>query len=129
MKQIKKGDKRVQVRIPLSFTYADENNERQISSRGLVENISINGMQVNLPLSKEIFEHNIIDFDLELPKPFSTIKGQGEIRWKRWDADQNCTTCGLKLEPMTLEQLMDIDTIVDEVNSDEIKHSRRTPKI
>ncbi len=119
MKQTKKSDKRVQVRLPLSFTYADKNNGRQISSQGLVENISINGMRVNLPLSEEILEHKIIDFNLELPQPFTKIKGQGEIRWKRWDADQNCTTCGLKLEPMTLKQLMDIDTIVGEVSGDE----------
>jgi len=109
---------RVSVDLPIRFTYEDPKTQRKISAEGRVHDISINGMRVELPLSSEILEDNPIDFDLELPNPFQKIKGQGEIRWKRWDQDKNRTTCGLKLEPLTLKQLVDLDAIVSEVLED-----------
>jgi PilZ domain len=112
-------DNRVKVDIPIRFTYEDDETNRSITSRGRIEDISINGMCVELPLSAEIIEKNHIDFDVDLPNPFMKIKGQGKIQWKRWNAQKNCTTCGLKLEPMTLSQLSDLDMIIDELLEDQ----------
>lgn len=106
---------RAQVDLPLLFTYEDKDSNKKITSQGKINDLSINGMKVDLPLSAEIFENNPIDFDIQLPHPFKQIKGQGKIQWKRWDAAKKCTTCGLKLETMTLRQLTDIDIIISEV--------------
>jgi hypothetical protein len=118
MKNQRGSDDRVKVDLPITFTYEDEKTNRKISSRGHIEDMSINGMRVHLPLSSEIIENNHIDFLLELPNPFQQIKGHGKIQWKRWNADKQCTTCGLKLEPMTLSQLSDIDLIINELSEE-----------
>jgi hypothetical protein len=115
------ADERVSVDLPIRFVYEDPKSRRKICAEGRVNDISINGMKIDLPLSSEILENNPIDFDLDLPNPFQQIKGQGEIRWKRWNQEKGCTTCGLKLEPLTLKQLVDLDTIVTEVLADEQK--------
>ncbi len=113
-----RSEERVYVDIPMTFTYEDEKGMRKISTRGLIQDISLNGMRVELPLSSELIERNRLDFHLDLPNPFSKIKGHGKIQWKRWNAEKNCTTCGLKLEPMTLKQLTDMDIIISEVMDD-----------
>ncbi|MBN1596318.1 PilZ domain-containing protein [candidate division FCPU426 bacterium] len=115
MKKQRGSDVRVKVDLPITFTYEDDKTNRKIVSRGRIDNMSINGMQVDIPLSSEIIETNYLDFDLELPNPFVKIRGFGKIKWKRWNADKNCTTCGLMLEPMSLSQLTDLDVIIDEL--------------
>ncbi|MCK5241143.1 PilZ domain-containing protein [bacterium] len=119
MKKQRGSDNRAKVDIPIRFTYEDEEKNHKISSHGRIEDISINGMCVELPLSAELIEKKHLDFDLDLPNPFIKIKGQGHIQWKRWDAQKNCTTCGLKLAPMTLSQLSDWDMIISEVLEDQ----------
>jgi len=119
MKKQRGLDQRVKVDLPIRFTYEDEQTNRKISSQGRINNMSINGLQVELPLSSEIIEKDRLDFDLDLPSPFMKIKGQGKIQWKRWDSQKNCTLCGLKLEPMTLSQLTDLDVIINEVSEDQ----------
>ncbi|MCD4814246.1 PilZ domain-containing protein [bacterium] len=111
-------EERVKVDIPIRFTYKDDSSTKKVTSSGRIDDISLNGMRVELPLSAEIIERDHIDFSLELPNPFMKIKGQGKIQWKRWNAEKNCTTCGLKLEPMTLSQLSDLDAIISEVMED-----------
>ena len=105
-------EKRVDVDLPITVSIDDE----QIQSAGRVSDLSINGMKVTLPLPFGMIEEETLDFNLELPNPFSKIKGRGKVQWKSWDGDNNCMQCGLKLEPMTLKQLSDIDEIVNELS-------------
>ncbi len=111
-------EERVYVDLPVTFTYEDEKGIRKICTQGRIQDISLNGMRVELPLSSELIERNRLDFKLDLPNPFVEIKGHGKIQWKRWNDEKNCTTCGLKLEPMTLKQLTDMDIIISEVMED-----------
>jgi c-di-GMP-binding flagellar brake protein YcgR len=124
MKHYRRSDERIHVDLPITFTYENETKQQKISSRGRIQDISLNGMKVELPLSAELIENRFLDFSVELPNPFMHIKGHGQIQWKRWDADRNCTMCGLKLEPMTLKQLSDLDIIISEVTEDRRKYSQ-----
>ncbi|MEW6515911.1 MAG: PilZ domain-containing protein [candidate division FCPU426 bacterium] len=123
MTRHQRSDERISVDLPITFTYENENLQHKISSRGRIQDISLNGMKVELPLSAELIENHALDFAVELPNPFMQIKGHGKIQWKKWDAERNCTTCGLKLEPMTLKQLSELDIIISEVTADSLKKS------
>jgi hypothetical protein len=116
MSQNRRGsDMRIDVDLPVRCVYEDEKQNRKVTLWGRIKDLSINGMKLMLPLSSEIIENQYLDFDLDLPNPFSQIKGHGEIQWKQWDKLKNYTACGLKLEPMTLKQLSELDTIIAEV--------------
>lgn len=121
MKDPRRSDERIHVDLPITFSYENEHRNHKISSRGRIQDISLNGMKVELPLSAELIENRSLDFAVELPNPFMHIKGHGQIQWKRWDAERNCTTCGLKLEPMTLKQLSELDIIISEIAEDQRK--------
>lgn len=112
MKKLKAMDKRVDVDLPISVSLDDN----LVKSNGRVNDISINGMKLSLPLPFGMIEEETINFNLDLPNPFSKIKGRGRVQWKKWDQQNNCIQCGLKLEPMTLKQLEDLDAIVNELS-------------
>jgi len=121
MKDPRRSDERIHVDLPITFMYENEHRNHKLSSHGRIQDISLNGMKVELPLSAELIENRSLDFAVELPNPFMQIKGHGQIQWKRWDAERNCTTCGLKLEPMTLKQLSELDIIISEITEDQLK--------
>jgi hypothetical protein len=109
------GSERVTVDLPITLAVEDETGQNQLYSEGRVNDLSINGMRVHVPLPFGMLEEELLDFNLELPNPFGKIKGTGKVQWKRWDENKNRMICGLKLEPMTLKQLADLDAIVSEV--------------
>jgi len=117
----KRMNERIQVNLPITCTLTDNTTSRNLS--GQIDDLSIAGMKISLPLLK--MKAKILDFVLELPHPFSRIKGNAEIQWQRWDSAKNRMTCGLKLSPMRIEHLTEIDTIVQEVQADggKVKHS------
>jgi hypothetical protein len=109
----KRRDERIPVDLPIQCSLPSK--EHQVTT-GKVKDLSICGMQLHLPLTYTQVKIKNVDFTLELPEPFIAIKGRGSIQWKRWDHDKRGTVCGLKLEPLGLKQLQDIDTIVNEIN-------------
>jgi hypothetical protein len=109
-------NERVNVSIPIQCTIATPQQEKIFTAE--ITDMSIEGVRLNIPLGFSKIKSKMLDFILDLPKPFKTIRGNGEIQWKKWNADKKCTTCGLKLSPMRLEQLQDIDTIISEIRSE-----------
>ena len=83
---------------------------------GRIQDLSISGLRVHLAVPFSKLKAKIMDFVLELPAPFSVIRGSGRVQWKRWDADAGRTECGLELEPMSLKHLSDLDAIVSELD-------------
>lgn len=118
----KRKNERIHVDLPVNCSLQGTSGERRV--KGRVRNLSICGMQLDLPFLGPELSAKVVDFELELPRPFSRIKGTGEVQWKRWDEGQGTTTCGLKLEPMSLKHLEEIDTIVREVADGGAKRSR-----
>lgn len=116
MKAAKQIEKRVHVDLPITVSIEDQKDCSKVEAKGRVDDLSISGMRLTLPLPFGMVEDKAFDFDLDLPNPFSKIKGRGEVQWKKWDEESNCIQCGLKLEPMTLKQLTDIDAIVSELS-------------
>ncbi len=117
----KRKNERIHVDLPVSCNLQGKTGERRV--KGKVRDLSICGMQLDLPFPAPDLGAETVDFELELPHPFSRIKGTGEVLWKRWDEGQGTTTCGLKLEPMTLKHLEEIDTIVREVAEGGVKRT------
>jgi hypothetical protein len=109
----KRKNERINVDLPVTCNLEGRAGERRL--RGRIKDLSISGVQLDLPLHSQDLGPGPVDFELELPRPFSRIKGTGEVQWKRWDEGRGTTTCGLKLEPMCLRHLEEIDTIVREV--------------
>lgn len=107
---------RVKVDLTVACTLPDETANRE--ARGKINDLSISGMKIDLPFPPARLRSKLLDFVLDLPKPFSTIRGHGEIKWKRWNAGKGCTTCGLKLSPLSLKQLEEVDAIVSELQED-----------
>lgn len=109
-------EKRVNVDLPITVSVDDKKSKRKISSKGRVSDLSINGMKLALPLPFGMVDENSFDIDLDLPNPFTKIKSHGQVKWKTWNEKDKCVECGLELEPMTLQQLADLDCIVDELS-------------
>ncbi len=114
-----KLEKRVKVDLPIKVSIEDQTLRDKVSTHGRVNDLSINGMKLSLPLAFGMIEEKDLDFDLELPNPFAKIKGRGKVQWKQWDEDKNCFQFGLALEPLTLKQLSDLDCIVNELSEEE----------
>lgn len=112
-------EERVTVDFPFLCTVKNHAQPKQwVTLPGKIDDLTINGMKIRVPLPPDMLADDYLDFDLELPKPFAKIRGNGAIQWKRWNAEKQCTTCGVKLEPLTLDQLTDLDVIVNELQMD-----------
>ncbi len=116
----KRLNERVEVELPIICTL--EKQEQPIEVHGKIDDLSINGMKISFSNPIHAITSKVMDFVLELPQPFSKIKGNGEIQWKRWDANKQCTTCGIKLSPLNIDHLAELDTIISEINSS--KHQK-----
>jgi len=112
----KRLNKRVAVELPIVCKL--EKQEQPLEMQGCVDDLSINGMKTSFARPLHAITSKLVDFVLELPHPFSRIKGHGEIQWKRWDADKQITTCGVKLAPMNIEHLSELDSIITEIQED-----------
>lgn len=113
----KRQNDRVEVNLPVSCSL--ENGGRRRLAAGFVRDLSISGMRISLPVPFSKLKAKILDFILELPAPFSIIRGTGEIQWARWDAGRRTTQCGVKLSPLSLRQLSELESIVREVGGTE----------
>ena len=113
-------DQRVEVNFPVVCTLENRRNKKLLSEAKL-SNMSINGMKIDIPLPPNMLKQSIIDIDLNLPQPFAKIRSHGKIKWKKWQKDKKHTSCGVKLEPLTLKQLFDLHTIIDEVSAENNK--------
>lgn len=112
----KRMNERIEVNLPVTCTLSGKKTERR--TRGKIKDMSISGMQLELPLHFAHLTTKVIDFVLELPHPFAPIKGAGEVQWKRWNQKDKNVTCGLKLAPMSLKNLEELDTIISEIRED-----------
>jgi hypothetical protein len=112
----KRLNQRVAVELPIVCKL--EKQEKLLEMPGRVDDLSINGMKISFSRPLHAITSKVVDFVLELPRPFSRIKGHGEITWKRWDADKQTTTCGLKLSPMNINHLTELDAIISEIQED-----------
>lgn len=113
----KRMNNRIAVDLPVTCSIEQPGNREQ-QTQGRVLDLSISGIQMDLPLSPAQVGNTVMDFVLDLPSPFKKIKGAGEIQWKRWNQDSQSTTCGIKLMPMHLEQLQALDIIIEEVRAE-----------
>ena len=116
----KRLNERVEVDLPVICVLEPDQIKGQ-TAPGRISDLSISGMKFSLALPFRALRSKLIDFILDLPAPFGTIKGHGEIQWKRWDANKRCTSCGIKLSPLSLKHLETLDAIVEEVKSDAVK--------
>lgn len=116
MKPSTKLEKRVAVQLPVQVSIDNKQENHRLTTQGTVNDLSINGMKISVPLPFGMIDETNFDIDMDLPNPFSKIKGRGKVKWKTWDDKNNCVQCGLELEPMTLKQLADLDCIVDELS-------------
>jgi hypothetical protein len=113
----KRMNERIAVNLPVTCSLADKKHDHH--AHGKVTDLSISGMQLELPLHFSKVKSKVIDFVLELPHPFSRIKGAGEVQWQRWNSGKQSVTCGLKLAPMSLRHLEELDMIVTEIKEDD----------
>ncbi|NTV51734.1 MAG: PilZ domain-containing protein [Candidatus Firestonebacteria bacterium] len=113
---VQRLNKRVAVELPIVCKL--EKQEQLLEMQGRVNDLSINGMKISFSRPLHAITSKLVDFVLELPHPFSRIKGHGEIQWKRWNADKQCTTCGVKLAPMNINHLSELDAIISEIQED-----------
>ncbi len=86
---------------------------------GRLENLSVDGMRISFPFHDEVLDSNLLNISLTLPPPFGSIRSQGEIQWKRWDAHVQRTICGVKIANLTFDQILEINEIIDEVRAGE----------
>lgn len=114
----KRLNKRVAVELPIVCKL--EKQAQLLEIQGRVDDLSINGMKISFSSPLQTITSKLVDFILDLPRPFSRIKGHGEIQWQRWDANKQCTTCGLKLAPMNIKHLTELDAIITEIQEDKI---------
>lgn len=112
----KRLNDRVEVALPIVCKLEEKNTPLEM--QGHVENLSINGMKISVPLPLAAITSKLMDFVLELPKPFNKIRGHAEIQWKRWDSKKKRTAFGLKLSVLSIKHLIDLDAIVTEIQED-----------
>lgn len=115
----KRMNERINVDLPVACTI--EHKHQEHLALGKITDISISGMKIELALPTTHINSPYIDFEVDLPNPFSKIKGSAQVQWKRWDSHKRNTTCGLKLEPMNLQHLLELDNIITEIQEDAAK--------
>ncbi len=117
MQQSRK-DHRVIVNLPIScFFYERDNYHNQLMSNGSIEDISLGGMKISVPLPNQskIRQVSQLDYQIHLPEPFQTISGQGEIRWSNIDLTQDLMQIGLAFTHIDQYNLEEITCIIEEL--------------
>ena len=114
MKQRRKH-KRVEVNLPIYCKFADLRKQTMLSSIGQVENISLGGMKIRLPVGFPA-QSKVVDYLLDLPQPYHRIRGQGRIIWTYWDAQAQATNLGIEMSALDQAQQADLETILSELN-------------
>jgi len=110
--------KRVDVNLPIFCKFADLDQQKIVSSIGKVSNLSINGMKVMLPIRFPASQSKVMDYFLELPRPYHQIKGKARIIWAYWDDQNQTTSVGMELTALDLLQRRDLETILCELHSE-----------
>jgi len=86
---------------------------------GRLENLSVDGMRISFPFHTDVLESKHLNIALNLPEPFGSIRGRGEIQWKRWNAQTQRTTCGVRMANLDTKYLHALKDIIHEVHSGE----------
>lgn len=105
----------VEVGLPAKVKVRENHNSYE--AEGKIRRLSLNSIQLDLPLGFGLLDEETIDFSIPLPNPFSTIRGAGKVAWKNWDHAERKMKCELQLEPMTLRELSDLEAIISEVGT------------
>ena len=116
----KRETKRIDVDLWVTVKLAQK-NAPDYPLLGKLENLSADGMRVSFPFWDDVFNSSNLSFILNLPRPFSIIKGKGEIQWKHWDARRQRTTCGIKIANLDQQHLRELQDIIAEV-----RHGQKT---
>ncbi|MCD4812776.1 PilZ domain-containing protein [bacterium] len=109
---------RLDVDIPIKCKIRNHRNELVISSSGKVANLCLGGMHISLPFRLIKITARLIDYDLNLPNPFSEINGHGIIRWGYWDEENWQTHLGLELLPMETSPSEELENLLIELAGD-----------
>jgi c-di-GMP-binding flagellar brake protein YcgR len=86
---------------------------------GRLENLSVDGMRISFPFHVDILDSDHLHIALNLPEPFGSIRGRGEIQWKRWNVETQRTTCGVRMANLDTEHMRALKDIIHEVRSSE----------
>ncbi len=87
---------RFKVDLPITCTVVDPRHYRTLSTPGQVQDLCLKGMKVHLPGGLIVRETAAIHYVLDLPKPYTRIKGNGKIRWTHWDEKKDYTLFGME---------------------------------
>jgi c-di-GMP-binding flagellar brake protein YcgR len=108
--------KRIDVSLPIFCKFSNAGGKKVVSSIGKVENLSLGGMKIKLPLHCPEFQSHIMDYLLELPKPYRQIKGKARIVWAYWNQQNQTTEVGMEMSVLDHTQRDDLETILCELS-------------
>lgn len=106
----------VKVDMPITCSLEQVQSDYRLNQTCRLEAVSLEAMSISLPIKPDLIKEPILDYDLNLPQPFTRLRGQGQIQSMAWDNTNQQTHCQVKLEPMTLPQLVDYDILLTELS-------------
>jgi c-di-GMP-binding flagellar brake protein YcgR len=110
--------KRVEVNLPIFCKFADLERQRIVSSVGKVSDLSMHGMKIMLPIRFPASQNKVMDYFLELPRPYHQIKGKARIIWAYWNDLNQTTEVGMELTALDQLQQQDLETILCELSTE-----------
>ncbi|NTV51790.1 MAG: PilZ domain-containing protein [Candidatus Firestonebacteria bacterium] len=114
----RRKNKRVEVNLPIYCKFADMNHQKIVSSVGKVSNLSLGGMKIMLPIRFPASQTKVMDYFLELPRPYLQIKGKARIVWAFWDDLSQTTEVGMEMTALDSMQRHELETILCELNQE-----------
>lgn len=106
---------RFSIDFPITCTFIDNQTKIVLTSPGKVLDISTGGMRITVPIPKPMVNSSKLSYSLTLPEPFSTITGQGHIKWSDRDNDKNIIIFGMSFDIIRPEDRKMILEIIEEL--------------
>ena len=110
-------DFRVDVDLPIQCSFISSEQEALLLSQGSIQDISLGGMKISVPLNSRTIakQARSIDYEIQLPEPFQVLNGQGDIKWTFQDPNKNHLQIGLSFSNMDRNHQEEIACIVEEL--------------
>ncbi len=106
---------RVDLKFPIYCIFTDNELRKEIKSSGHVQDLSLGGMCIKVPVPPHLYNSHKLHYALHLPEPFNTITGQGTVKWSKFDSQHHSLLLGMAFVRMNEAYRKDIESILAEL--------------
>ncbi|MCD4812512.1 PilZ domain-containing protein [bacterium] len=106
---------RVDMNYPVICVFTDNDLGKDIKATGYVNDLSLGGMKVRVPIPPELHNATSLVYSLTLPEPFHTLTGQGAIVWQDKNTAENMLYFGMSFSALSVNDRRTLLAIINEL--------------